>query len=128
MGGAVVRLLLHFAAYFGLYGWCGGPRLAALVLWPSPSKPDSSKRRFQREIVGAVVCRICLIAAYVHPSARARISRARNTSPAGKLRDCPHRLSSSRCSVVIESNSRYRATRHRRCGPFSCNVFSGTFH
>ena len=34
------------------------------------------------------------------PSAKASTRRARNTSPAGKVRDCAQRVSSSRCSCV----------------------------
>ena len=43
--------------------------------------------QIQREIVGAVVCRLPFMASYVMPSASAKISRARNTSPAAELRD-----------------------------------------
>jgi hypothetical protein len=50
------------------------------------------------------------ISRYDGPSARARIKRARNTSPAGKLRDCALRSSSSRSSEVTYSNSRLCAT------------------
>src|SRR3954451_8500895 len=88
--------------------------LLPLCCASKPAIPNSSNRCFHRAIVGAVVCRAFLIAAYVMPSASARINRARNTSPAGKLLDCAQRFSSSCCSEVIENNSRYRATYGRR--------------
>jgi len=46
--------------------------------------------------------------------ARAKISRARNTSPAGKVRDCAH-CSSSRCSSAVSLNKfRLSVMSHRR--------------
>jgi hypothetical protein len=60
------------------------------------------------------VCSSRLIAWYVMPSASARISRPRKTSPAGKVRDCDHRVNSSRCPAVSETNSRCTATYQRR--------------
>lgn len=66
--------------------------LLPLCLGSSTSIPDLSNRRFRREIVRAVVCNSRLIALYVMPSANARIKRTRNTSPAGKVRDCDRRV------------------------------------
>ena len=84
--------------------------LLPLCCASSPSIPDSSNRCFHRAIVRAVVCRSRLIVLYVMPSASARIRRARNTAPAGKVRDCDRPATSSRRSAVSESNSRHRAT------------------
>jgi hypothetical protein len=43
-------------------------------------------QRFQRMIVGAVVCNRCSMALKDGPSASSRINLARNTYPAGKER------------------------------------------
>jgi hypothetical protein len=88
--------------------------LLPLCFASSPSIPDSSNRCFQREIVRAVLCNSRCTASYVFPSASARIKRARNTSPAGNVRDCDHRINSSLCSAVRKNNSRYPATYYRR--------------
>src|SRR6478609_2403216 len=102
--------------------------LLPLCCGSNPSIPDSSKRCFQREIVGAVVCRLDLIASYVIPSPNARISRARKTSPAGKVRECAQPVNSFRCSSVSETNSRYPATADRRIHPYVTNSISETLH
>jgi len=53
----------------------------------NPLNRSCSNLRFQREIVGPVVSSCVLICSQMSPSVIARIRRARNTSPAGNVRD-----------------------------------------
>src|SRR3954451_1293287 len=101
--------------------------LLPLCCGSNPSIPDSSKRCFQREIVGAVVCKLDLIVSYVIPSANARIRRARKTSPAGNVRECGQPVNSFRCSSVSETNSRYPATGDGRFLAHGSNNINETF-
>ena len=71
-----------------------------LYLGSKPVTPSCSKRRFQRAIVGREVRNSASIWLQLLPSANASIRRARKTSPAGNVRDCAQRVSSSRCSSV----------------------------
>src|ERR1700758_5557936 len=57
-------------------------------------------------MVGKLVFRLLAISRYVLPSAKAKISRARNTSPAGRVRDCAQRCKSSLCSGLSFSKHR----------------------
>ena len=87
-----------------------------LPLWraSSPAMRSFSKRFFQRQIVGPVVFSCDAIRSQVNPSASPRMIRARNTSPAGSVRDCAHRVSSVLSSAVTSSNFRYCPTSLRR--------------
>jgi hypothetical protein len=69
---------------------------------------------FQRAMVGKLVFRLMAISRYVLPSAKARMSRARNTSPAGRVRDCAQRCKSSRCSDISLSKLRLSVMLDRR--------------
>lgn len=102
MRAVVLRLLLHPPAHPACTRGVAVRGLLPSCLASSPSIPDSLNCCFQRAIVRAVVSSSRLIALYVLPFASARIRRARNTSPAGSVRDCDHRVNFSRCSAVSE--------------------------
>lgn len=91
-----------------------------LPLWraSSPAMRSFSKRFFQRQIVGPVVFSCDAIRSHVKPSARLRMIRARNTSPAGSVRDCAHRVSFVLSSAVTSSHFRYCPTSLRRTEAF----------
>ena len=86
----------------------------------------SRNRCFQRQMVGAVVCKRSLMAAKETPSASIRISLARNTNPAGKDRDCAISFRSARCCSDSGSGSATKGTSEKRYLP--SNSYSATGH
>ena len=96
IGTAVGRLLLHPPGDAGLHSGSCRSRPTGLCRASKPSMPASSKRLFQAAIVFFDLPRAPATCAHVNPSASAKISFARNASPAVSVRDCVHFVSSSR--------------------------------
>ena len=98
----VLRAILACTFASATRGW--------LPLWraSSPATPASSNLCFQREIVAAVVCSEVLIWLQLSPSAKAKINRARKTSPAGKVRDVAQNSRPLTC-IRIQHIQRSRA-------------------
>jgi|GEM_PF-4604624 len=108
VGAAINRLRLYRPVRLGLRRWrhCLGRR--PLILGSKLPIPNALKRCFQREIVVAVVCKFFIVLYVMHRLAPE--SDVPEIHPAARVRGCAQRFSSSRFSVVSESNSRHRPT------------------
>src|SRR5215813_8336376 len=123
---AVRRLLLRSPDHAGLHLRRCGTWLAALMTAFQARQSVSFEAIFQRATVGKLVFRFLAIWRYVVPSAKARMSRARKTSPAGRVHDCAQRCESSLCSGISLSKSRLSVIPDRRSK--HDYVITGTLH